>query len=213
MSYCKQCSDVFRSRWLSVQNFGWNSPVFGEYRSYWLWPVNDLTGNAGYFLAIILSEFQISVKIWSNLKNLGRKPAYRSYRPPPVFFLNQASAWFNNSNDQRWMMLCCMMKWNRQSTRCFVKLISREPVTKRRRLSRQHQLDAAMPAISWTFENLCFFLKLRTLRIWSSLDLAVCIQVLWTCDWSSQDCFSCESPSRVLCGWLMPCLDFHRHTV
>jgi len=86
-SYCEECSDVFRSRWISVQKFGWNSPVFGKYRSYWLWPVNDLIGNADYFLAIILSEFQISFKIWSNLKNLGRKPAYWSYQPLRYSFL------------------------------------------------------------------------------------------------------------------------------
>jgi len=37
-------------------------------------------------MAIILSEFQFSVKIWSNVKYLDWKPSYQSYRPPSVFF-------------------------------------------------------------------------------------------------------------------------------
>ena len=89
-SYCEECSDVFRSRWISVQKFGWNSPVFGKYRSYWLWPVNDLIGNADYFLAIILSVSNFIQDLVKSQK-LRPKTSLLVLPAPPVFFLNQVS--------------------------------------------------------------------------------------------------------------------------
>jgi len=76
-SYCEECSDVFRSRWISVQKFGWNSPVFGKYRSYWLWPVNDLIGiwntTLNQFLRHLESSYKHSCPLHLDDANVGRR--------------------------------------------------------------------------------------------------------------------------------------------
>jgi len=76
-SYCEECSDVFRSRWISVQKFGWNSPVFGKYRSYWLWPVNDLIGiwntTLNQFLRHLESSYKHSCPLHLDDANEGRR--------------------------------------------------------------------------------------------------------------------------------------------
>jgi len=111
MSYCEECSDVFRSRWISVQKFGWNSPVFGKYRSYWLWPVNDLIGiwntTLNQFLRHLESSYKHSCPLHLDDANVGRrlilllthlfgrfvcKQIYKLEKRCPVFLL-AASQW------------------------------------------------------------------------------------------------------------------------